>query len=158
MNFMLNAKHKSSDTRRRAPVNEAGYDRPSILFSRDAANSSLSRAKRSWCALKFETRCWISSRSELFRFTGGSRLGPTMVCGIGGSTRCFFAKAIVSSTSASRSAFQLVILVSPTHSAYRTVFSASSPLGRQANRVRTRLREAEAQFAAEQLIRKLQSR
>ena len=52
----------------------------------DAAKSSRSLAKRSRCALKFETRCRISSRSELFRFTCGIRLGSTMARGMGGST------------------------------------------------------------------------
>jgi hypothetical protein len=66
------------------PSSRAGHERPGILFSWDAAKSSRSRAKRSWCALKFATHCRISSRSELFRFTGGSRFGSTTVRGMGG--------------------------------------------------------------------------
>jgi hypothetical protein len=84
-----------------------------IRLRRDAAKSSRSRAKRSWWALKFATRWRIWSRSELFRFTGGIRFGSMTVRGIVDSTPMLFAKAIVSSTSASRSACQLVMLISP---------------------------------------------
>jgi hypothetical protein len=86
-----------------------------ILFSWDAAKSSRSRAKRSWCALKLATCCRISSRSELFRFTGGIRFGSTTARGMGGWTRTRFVNAIVSWTSALRSACQLVMLILPPH-------------------------------------------
>jgi hypothetical protein len=61
----------------------------------------------------FATRSPISSRSDLVHFTSGIRFGSTMVRGIGGSTRILFVNAIDSSMSASRSAFQLVMAVSP---------------------------------------------
>jgi hypothetical protein len=46
---------------------------PEHPFHLRRRESFRSREKRSWCAMKFETRCRISWRSELFRFTGGSR-------------------------------------------------------------------------------------
>jgi hypothetical protein len=48
----------------------------------------------------------ISSRSDSIPFTGGIWFGSTIVRGIGGSTRRFFANAIVSLTSESSSVFQ----------------------------------------------------
>jgi hypothetical protein len=63
--------------------------------------------------MKFETRCRISWRSELFRFTGGSRFGSTMVRGLGGSIATLFPNAIDSRTIPSRSALQSFILVLP---------------------------------------------
>jgi hypothetical protein len=89
---------------------------PSILFSRDTANASRSRVTRSWCALKFETRSRISSRADLGGLTGGSSMlargvgGSGTMRGVEGSTRLFFTNAMVSSISASKSAFQLVIV------------------------------------------------
>jgi hypothetical protein len=97
-----------------------GHDCPRIFLRSEVAKSSRSRAKRSWCALKFAMRCRIWSRSELLGVTGDIRCSSMTARGMSGSTPALFVSLMVSCISASSSACQLVILVIPKPSAYRT--------------------------------------
>ena len=81
-----------SSQRFRQKLNALCGQKHDVLFSWDDANSSRSREKPAWCALKFKTRSRISSRSELFKLTGGIRFA-SIVGGVDGSTRPLFVSA-----------------------------------------------------------------